>query len=395
MNYLIKGLIFVMLLFGGFAATLFGTTTYEIWMYNYTNYDLTVSDTTFDTVWDEDYYIESSAWQGGSFEIDANYHLSDGTHYGYSYNYNFTGGGVVEGKYDTLAYGLYKLSTEFAAAPWVFFLDLRDSLSAPIDLNVKFSFPYDAGIWSWQYAAGTCDTGWFDIPNGDTLRIWEIWNDCDAAWASEDPNRSNFQPADPHSLSVTKTGGHPNLSWSGTPELDGVEKYEVWRKYGAYYTRIANNLTTKQYTDTDVDAFPKSSLYYYKILSVSGDGNIESEGYSNVVSFLGDGPVGKNIARPSEQILPTDFDIWSYPNPFNPTSTIVYELPKQSDVEILIYDISGQKVQNFMIDDKSAGVHELIWAGDNYLGNQVNSGTYFARVQAGTFSRVIRMIYLK
>ncbi len=85
----------------------------------------------------------------------------------------------------------------------------------------------------------------------------------------------------------------------------------------------------------------------------------------------------------------------NYPNPFNPTTTISYALPEVADVSLIIYDIRGREVNVLVNKAQPAGWYDLKWSGLNAAGNQVSTGMYFARIQAGDFSKVVKMLYLK
>jgi len=84
-----------------------------------------------------------------------------------------------------------------------------------------------------------------------------------------------------------------------------------------------------------------------------------------------------------------------YPNPFNPSTTIEYDLPEQSDVSLIVYDIAGRDVQTVVSRSQSPGSYQISWNGTNRDGQLVAGGMYFARLLAGEYSRVIKMVYLK
>jgi len=83
------------------------------------------------------------------------------------------------------------------------------------------------------------------------------------------------------------------------------------------------------------------------------------------------------------------------PNPFNPTTTISYNLPELSEVTLTIYDIVGREVMTLQSQDQPTGNYEVQWKGVDESGNPVNTGVYFARLQAGDFTKTIKMVYLK
>ena len=89
------------------------------------------------------------------------------------------------------------------------------------------------------------------------------------------------------------------------------------------------------------------------------------------------------------------FLLRSYPNPFNPSTTITYELPERSDVSLTVYDITGRTVTTLVNQAMQPGHYEAGWNGTDESGRQVATGMYFARLEAGEYSSVVKMIYLK
>jgi hypothetical protein len=86
----------------------------------------------------------------------------------------------------------------------------------------------------------------------------------------------------------------------------------------------------------------------------------------------------------------------NYPNPFNPVTTISYALPKASDITIEIFNILGQKVKTLInASNQKAGAYNVVWNGKDQFGNQVSSGIYFYRIQAGNFIQAKKMVLMK
>ena len=73
-----------------------------------------------------------------------------------------------------------------------------------------------------------------------------------------------------------------------------------------------------------------------------------------------------------------------YPNPFNPTVTIVYQLDTRQRVTLEIYDVSGRLVRSLVDEVRDSGVHEAVWNGTDRAGGRVASGVYLVRLIAGT-----------
>lgn len=85
----------------------------------------------------------------------------------------------------------------------------------------------------------------------------------------------------------------------------------------------------------------------------------------------------------------------NFPNPFNPTTTISFSVPKQEYVVLVIYDMLGKEVNRLVDGQMSAGTFRTTWNGDTKNGQKVSSGVYFYRLQAGAFNAVKKMLLLK
>lgn len=86
----------------------------------------------------------------------------------------------------------------------------------------------------------------------------------------------------------------------------------------------------------------------------------------------------------------------NFPNPFNPSTQIVFTLPEQAVASVRIYDISGQLVTNLLSPETMpAGRHQIRWNGRNKDGLPMPSGTYFYRLEAGGFHETKSMVLTK
>jgi hypothetical protein len=90
----------------------------------------------------------------------------------------------------------------------------------------------------------------------------------------------------------------------------------------------------------------------------------------------------------------------NWPNPFNPETWIPFQLSKDADVKLTIYDINGQLVRQFDLGYVPAGIYRIkdnaiYWNGTNSSGERVSSGIYFYHLQAGSFSASRKMVILK
>jgi len=96
------------------------------------------------------------------------------------------------------------------------------------------------------------------------------------------------------------------------------------------------------------------------------------------------------------EALPIEYRLHpNYPNPFNPVSTIRYELPQASDVSLIVYDILGREVARLLDSYMEPGYHQTVWNGRNASGRELPSGIYIARLITLDYSKSIKMALLK
>ncbi|MFH1008873.1 MAG: T9SS type A sorting domain-containing protein, partial [Candidatus Latescibacterota bacterium] len=89
--------------------------------------------------------------------------------------------------------------------------------------------------------------------------------------------------------------------------------------------------------------------------------------------------------------LPETFSLrQNAPNPFNPTTEIRYQLPEASHVELAVYDMRGRKVQVLVDRFVKAGYRSVMWEAE-----EVASGLYFVRMEAGEFVAVRKMVVVR
>ena len=94
--------------------------------------------------------------------------------------------------------------------------------------------------------------------------------------------------------------------------------------------------------------------------------------------------------------MPQGFRVFdNYPNPFNPTTTISYELPENSFVTITIYDMLGREVRTLVHQEQGSGYHAVTWDAANDHGAPVSAGVYLYVIQVGKFRQAKKMILLK
>ena len=94
--------------------------------------------------------------------------------------------------------------------------------------------------------------------------------------------------------------------------------------------------------------------------------------------------------------VPVEFALHeNYPNPFNPTTTLRFDLPEVSNITLTIYNMLGQKVRTFNYQNTSAGYHSVTWNATNDYGDPVGAGVYLYQLQTKDFVKTRKMVLLK
>jgi hypothetical protein len=179
------------------------------------------------------------------------------------------------------------------------------------------------------------------------------------------------------------------LNWSTVSQTNNAgfrvlrstdqENYEVVSELisGAGTT---DELMPYSFTDASV---PASEMVFYVLEQIDLDGTIHR---SNPIEVA----LGARFLN-----LPSEFASAVYPNPFNPATTISYDMPVDGDVSIVIYDAVGQEVRQLVNNGHTAGRYNVQWDAKDALGRSVGSGVYIAKIKAGTFSATQKMLLLK
>lgn len=154
--------------------------------------------------------------------------------------------------------------------------------------------------------------------------------------------------------------------------------------YEAVSALIAGAGTTDQLMDYMFEdtSLPAAEIVYYVLEQIDLDGTVN---LSNPIEVL----LGARFT------LPTEFASAVYPNPFNPRTTISYDLPTNTDVSIIIYDAIGQEIRQLVSQHYTAGRYSVQWDAKDFMGRSVGSGVYIAKIKAGPNTAIQKMLLLK
>ncbi len=153
----------------------------------------------------------------------------------------------------------------------------------------------------------------------------------------------------------------------------------------------AHNTSVEQrYSFVDEDV-AMDETYYYWLEGYEMNGTSQLFGPVSLTIKPGGGEGGGDTPElPMETLLGVNF-----PNPFNPSTTISYQLAEDSPVNLSIYNQRGQLVRTLVNESQIAGTYAVGWDGRNDCGKSVSSGLYFYRMKTSTISDTRKMLMIK
>jgi hypothetical protein len=135
--------------------------------------------------------------------------------------------------------------------------------------------------------------------------------------------------------------------------------------------------------------FATDSPYYPHSPWFTHSGSVPSE--KQIIT----GPLGTGVELVEESLAPSPMTLGARPNPFNPSTTIHFNLPARTRARLKIYDIAGRVVCTLVDSDLEAGIHHVSWSGRDDDGRQVASGVYFSRLAAGKETATGKMLLIR
>ena len=166
--------------------------------------------------------------------------------------------------------------------------------------------------------------------------------------------------------------------------------------YGSnhYYAAVANETTNN-------GGYPVRTMWFgFSFQYIRDDVNATTLDRVEIAMDVCDWmqiPFSRDIPPPVDAgDLPCAFALsQSFPNPFNPSTTIRYDLKAKGLVTIKLYDVSGRLVRTLVDGIKDAGSYSAAWDGRNNLGSAAASGIYFCKMEAGDWSATRKIVMLR
>jgi len=219
-------------------------------------------------------------------------------------------------------------------------------------------------------------------------------NDWHSSWNLFD---GNLSPAAPQNLSVSASqNDHPLLTWDANDEAD-LKQYNIYKMNHESEFVLYDESTTNSYEDTEeeIGGSPFQHSVYYKVTAL--DLTLNESNLSNQAGISVDGmpPYSfgntPNTDSIKHYLLPQQYSLLqNFPNPFNPITKITFDLPQDSNVEINIFTINGEKLFEIFKGYKTAGNHSVI-----FDGGKLSSGIYLYSIKAGSYRQVRKMMFIK
>jgi len=179
------------------------------------------------------------------------------------------------------------------------------------------------------------------------------------------------------------TEGDPNGDSKAGPYKDAsqdllhLDLTKVGDNYQAHITRIADQFANP------IDAVLIDNRLY--VLEYGGNRGVWELTFPE-----------RSTAVEEEQVVPQGFSLaQNHPNPFNPATTIPYQVGQGERVELAIFDLAGQQVRQLVDADQHAGNYTVVWDGRDDRGQPVASGTYLYRLRAGAFQQTRQLTLVK
>ncbi|MFO7525382.1 MAG: FG-GAP-like repeat-containing protein [Ignavibacteriaceae bacterium] len=159
-------------------------------------------------------------------------------------------------------------------------------------------------------------------------------------------------------------------------ELYYIKRSELFNQNSRYLSATAS--------DFDGDKYPEI------VISMDLIENNSRKGFSRIYKKTSTLDIFNNDSQPNNYYLSE-----SFPNPFNPSTSIKFNIPEERTIIIKVYDLLGKEVKTLLNKNLKSGEYQITWDGTNNYGNRVSSGTYFINMISGEFNKSIKTVLIK
>ena len=223
---------------------------------------------------------------------------------------------------------------------------------------------------------------WTSMPTGSTATLRCVEATANYAWAAGNSGTilklSGFPvPVELTSFTSSIIDKNVQLNWSTATEINN-RGFEVQRKSSTGdfvpVAFIEGHGTTQQ---------PQSYSYTDKVEAGKYSYRLKQVDFNGVFSYTD--PIEVDARIPAKFGLSQN-----YPNPFNPTTTINYDVAKETNVSLKVYDAIGNEIVTLVNETKAPGTYDVI-----FDASSLSNGVYFYKIQAGNFTATKKLILMK
>lgn len=236
-------------------------------------------------------------------------------------------------------------------------------------------------------------------------RLWEDGGGGSQYFLVENRQRAGYDAALPSSglliwhIDDSKTNNtkewYPGYTssgnyWVALEQADGLWELEKNLNYGNSgdpFPGSTNKTTFSAATTPSSDAYSGAATY----VTIT---NISSSGPTMTCDFSVSLETNVFEEAGGDGLLPS-VPVWNYPNPFNPTTIVNYQVSHAGAVRLTVHDVLGRRVATLVSGEVEPGNHQVEWNGRDEDGSPVASGVYFARLESAHLSSVRKMVLVR
>lgn len=202
------------------------------------------------------------------------------------------------------------------------------------------------------------------------------------------------RPMSDYNLHVSSSPGQ-DIAFAWNQHPDANVNYQVWRRIKpaggslgppVHLTTLNNNVTFWTDYGYQMTNGYTADLLQYDIRSHYSCGGVTVSAYDDYITVFGDEMYKSSPESPFTSAPVEEYGVSAHPNPFNPTTTISYQLVEDAMISLAIFDMQGKRVLTLVNSEKAAEHYSLRWNGVNEAGQKAASGLYIYRLVAAPIS---------
>lgn len=188
------------------------------------------------------------------------------------------------------------------------------------------------------------------------------------------------------------------VTWTDNPNT-AVNQFQIWRRVkhngvvgsDVLLTTVGRGVQT--YTDYEyvaTDGYTHDLLWYDVRAYYSTEGTYSVPDFTAAYGRIEASTLEDKLVASLANELPANYSISNFPNPFNPTTTINYQLPENGFVTIKVYDLLGKEIATLVNGSRTAGYYKV-----NFDASRLTSGVYVYTINAGNYTQSRKMLLMK